>query len=137
MAGSTVSTAFLLRKATQRVTGMAETALGPHGLTLRHFGILSTVAAEPGINQRLVGERLLIDRTTVVSLTDDLEDVGLVERRRGADRRSFSLHLTDDGRARLTDLMLSVAEVHAEFLAPLSPADRAKLRDLLHLLVKT
>ena len=123
--------AFLLRKATQKVTAMAEAALGPHGLTMRHFGVLSAVEAEPGLNQRVLGEGLRIDRSTVVALADDLERADLLERRRGVDRRTFSLHLTGHGTERLAYFKQLVADVHTEFLAPLSPAEQAMLRDLL------
>jgi DNA-binding MarR family transcriptional regulator len=123
--------AFLLRKATQKVSGMTEAVLSPHGLSMRHFGVLSAVQAEPGLNQRVLGEGLRIDRSTVVALADDLERAGLLERRRGADRRTFSLHLTPHGVERLRAFKELVAGVHAEFLAPLSAAEQAMLRDLL------
>lgn len=125
--------AFLLRKAAQRVTSMAEDTLHPYGLTMRHFGVLSAIEAEPGQNQRGVGERLRIDRTTVVALTDDLESAGLLERRRGSDRRMFALYLTSDGEARLAELKELTASVHERFLANLSPEEREMLR---HLLIK-
>ncbi len=123
--------AFLLRKATQRVTAMSEEALSPYGLSMQHFGVLSSAEADPGLNQRVVGERLRINRTTLVALCDDLEEAGLLERRRGVDRRSFLLYLTDDGKVRLGELKKLTAEVHAAFLAPLSPAEQAMLHDLL------
>lgn len=123
--------AFLLRKAAQRVTEMAEAVLGQHGLTMRHFGVLTAIEDEPGQNQRGVGERLRIDRTTVVALTDDLENAGLLERRRGLDRRMFALYLTPAGTERLAELKRLTATVHDRFLANLSPAERAMLRELL------
>src|SRR2546421_5554196 len=123
--------AFLLRKATQQVTEMTEAELNPLGLTMRHFGVLSVVEAEPGQNQRGVGDRLRIDRTTVVALTDDLEDAGLLERRRGTDRRTFALFLTKTGATRLGELKRLVASVHDRFLDPLSPGERGILRELL------
>lgn len=122
---------FLLRKAAQRVTAMAEAVLGQHGLTMRHFGVLTAIEDEPGQNQRGVGERLRIDRTTVVTLTDDLENAGLVERRRGLDRRMFALYLTPVGVERLAELKRLTAAVHDKFLANLSDAERAMLRELL------
>ena len=123
--------AFLLRKAAQRVTGMAEDMLRPHGLTMRHFGVLSAIEAEPGQNQRGVGERLRIDRTTVVALTDDLESAGLLERRRGSDRRMFALYLTPAGAERLAELKELTTAVHERFLAPLSAEERETFRQLL------
>ena len=123
--------AFLLRKAAQRVTAMTEAVLGQHGLTMRHFGVLTAIEDEPGQNQRGVGERLRIDRTTVVTLTDDLENAGLLERRRGLDRRMFALYLTPVGVERLAELKRLTAVVHDKFLANLSDAERVTLRELL------
>jgi DNA-binding MarR family transcriptional regulator len=123
--------AFLLRKAAHRVTSMAEEMLHPHGLTMRHFGVLSAIEAEPGQNQRGVGERLRIDRTTVVALTDDLETAGLLERRRGSDRRMFALFLTPAGEHRLAELKELTAVVHERFLANLTEQERDTLRNLL------
>ena len=128
---ATVWHAFLLRKAAQRVTALADVVLGPQGLTLRHFGLLLVVDDEPGLKQRMVGERLRIDRTTVVSLVDDLEAAGLLRRHRGTDRRTFSLFLTTAGTTRLDQLRRMIGEVHEEFLAPLSAAERETLHDLL------
>lgn len=121
---------FALRKASQRFAAMAEEMLGPSGLTLRHFGVLCSVHAEPGQNQRVIGERLRIDRSSVVTILDDLERAGLLQRRR-ADRRTFALHLTDAGAERLSELEAIMARLHAEFLAPLSPAEQTVLRELL------
>jgi DNA-binding MarR family transcriptional regulator len=123
--------AFLLRKAAQQVSNMAEEVLNPLGLTMRHFGVLTAIEAEPGQNQRGVGERLRIDRTTVVALTDDLETAGLLERRRGTDRRMFALYLTEAGKARLAELKELTGEVHEKFLANLTDGERNTLRELL------
>ncbi|MEY9928648.1 DNA-binding MarR family transcriptional regulator [Catenulispora sp. GP43] len=126
---------FLARKAAQRVTALAHEALGPFGLTLRHFGVLNLVELEPGQNQRVVGARLGIDRTTVVAVTDDLERAGLLERRRGKDRRSFALYLTPVGVAQLKQLRKLVDLAQEDFLAPLAPDERDTLRELLGRLV--
>lgn len=127
--------AFLLRKASQRVTEMAEARLAQLGITLRQFGILSVVATEPGLNQRVVGGKLRIDRTTIVSLVDDLEGADLIERRRGSDRRTFALFLTDRGQILIDEARNSLAQVHQAFLGPLSADEAATLRSLLMHLV--
>lgn len=127
--------AFVLHKASQRIIGMVEAVLRPWGWTVRHFGVLCAIEAEPGQSQRILGERLRIDRTTVVALTDDLQKAGLLDRRRGVDRRTFSLHLTEAGHTHLEQLKIIVNDMHAEFLAPLSAAEQAMLHDLLLKLV--
>lgn len=127
--------AFLLRKAGQRVAEQAETGLVSLNMTLRQFGVLNVLAAEPGLNQRAVGAKLRIDRTTIVALVDGLEAAGLVERRRGADRRTFALYLSEAGQDALEKSRVVMAQVHDEFLAPLSSAERELLRELLIRLV--
>src|SRR5581483_4357332 len=100
-----------LRQLAQHLTALVESALVPAGITLRHFGVLIAVQANPGLNQREIGEMLHIDRTTVVALADELELAGLLERRRGADRRSFALHLTREGAERTARLQVMVEQV--------------------------
>lgn len=123
--------AFLLRKAAQQISSQAESVLGPRGLTLRHFGLMLVVEEEPGANQRLIGQRIRVDRTTIVGIVDDLEAAGLLSRDRGADRRAFALRLTERGADELAELKALLADVHREFLAPLTVAERMMLRDLL------
>ncbi|OAR24010.1 hypothetical protein A8W25_16215 [Streptomyces sp. ERV7] len=126
---------FLLRKAAQVVTGSVERDLSPLQVTMRQFGVLSVVAAEPGLNQRAVGSKLRINRMTVVTLVDKLEGTGLMERRRCPDRRSLALHLTERGGIRLREAQEVLAEVHREFLSPLSAEERDALREILVRLV--
>ncbi|MFD9337750.1 MarR family winged helix-turn-helix transcriptional regulator [Streptomyces sp. NPDC060028] len=122
---------FLLRKASQLVTEQAEQALSQLGLTMRQFGVLNVVEAEPGLNQRTVGAKLRIDRTTIVALVDELEQAGLLERRRGSDRRTFALYLTERGAESLQEAGEVMTKVHEEFLDPLSSEERDLLRGLL------
>ncbi|MFI9810034.1 MarR family winged helix-turn-helix transcriptional regulator [Streptomyces sp. NPDC052301] len=122
---------FLLRKASQRITELAHEALGPFKLTLRHFGVLNLVDLEEGQSQRVIGTKLGIDRTTIVTLTDDLEKAGLLERRRGQDRRTYALYLTELGTAQLRQLRRLIGLVQEEFLEPLAEDERETLRSLL------
>jgi DNA-binding MarR family transcriptional regulator len=129
--------AFLLRAAASRMTTICERLVTEWGLTLREFGLLSLVDAMPGSSQREIGRRLGVDRTTTVGMVDRLEDRGLLERRRRRDdRRSYGLHLTADGRRALPDVERTVAELHDQFLGPLSDDDRELLNALLRRLVE-
>ncbi|GIM94498.1 MarR family winged helix-turn-helix transcriptional regulator [Paractinoplanes toevensis] len=67
-----------------------------------------------------------LDKTTMVSTVDDLEQRGLAERRPSAtDRRARIIAVTDKGRAAAEEGQRIVDRVHAEALGALSPADRA------------
>jgi DNA-binding MarR family transcriptional regulator len=68
---------------------------GPRG-----YQLLASAAQDPAANQGALAQKLGIDRTVLTYLIDDLEGVGLVERRPDpADRRSRRVVATDKGRA--------------------------------------
>jgi DNA-binding MarR family transcriptional regulator len=96
------------------------------------FGVLSVVAANPGINQGAAGRVLGIQRANMVSLINQLVDQGLVERCAvDGDRRAFALRLTDTGEATLTKSLARIREHEGELLADLHPEERATLVRLL------
>ncbi|NIQ93625.1 MAG: MarR family transcriptional regulator, partial [Desulfuromonadales bacterium] len=64
------------------------------------FDLLSQVAAEPGLSQQALADRLLVTKGNVCGLLDRMERDGLVERRRDEeDRRINQVHATDKGRS--------------------------------------
>src|SRR5688572_7426965 len=66
------------------------------GLGIKHFGALSVIAAEGPLSQQLLGERMTVDRTTMVTVIDDLERARMVTRQRNLnDRRAYALEATD------------------------------------------
>jgi DNA-binding MarR family transcriptional regulator len=77
------------------------------------FTVLRRIAANPGLKQESLGESLRIQRPNVVTIIDQLEHRGLVQR--GAvpgDRRSYALVLTAKGRK-----LLAEAEIaHAAYI---------------------
>jgi DNA-binding MarR family transcriptional regulator len=85
-----------------------------------------------GLSQRALAERLGVLPSRLVTLVDELETRGLVERRDDPeDRRSYALHLTEKGRATLADVG-RVAREHGESLcAALSVDERRQLATLL------
>src|SRR3954452_2637309 len=100
----------LLGRAHEAHRVLSVAALAPLGLSPKAFGALTVLDAEGPLSQRRLGERQGIDRTTAVSVVDDLERQGAVERRRDPDdRRAYSLHLTARGRRLLTRARAAVA----------------------------
>jgi DNA-binding MarR family transcriptional regulator len=64
------------------------------------FAVLVLIRENPGFSQSTIGQSLGIQRANFVSLLDELEKRGWVERRSSKkDRRSFALHLTKQGEA--------------------------------------
>lgn len=102
------------------------------GITPAHAGLLRAVGAEPGRSQQAVASQLGLFPSRLVSLVDELERDGLLERRRDPqDRRHHALHLTATGTKRLREIG-RVAQAHGEdVLDVLDGDDRAALAALL------
>jgi DNA-binding MarR family transcriptional regulator len=106
--------------------------LAPLGIEQRQAGMLTRLAANQGRSQQAIAELIGVNATRMVFLVDELERLGLVERRRNpADRRSHALYLTDEGKAVLVRVNAVAAEHEAQIAAGLSDADRAELTRLL------
>ena len=73
--------------------------LGSVGLTPALFALLNVIRAREGAIQQELGSALGIDRSTMVSLIDQLESAGLARRRPSAtDRRAREIAITPKGR---------------------------------------
>lgn len=105
-------------------------------LTPRMWGALDVLEAEGAITQHALGKCVGSDPSSMVSTIDELEALGLVERRRHpSDRRAHALHLTTEGRQALTRGRELAKEAQADLLAPLSEEERDQLHGLLLRLV--
>ncbi len=111
--------------------------LAPLGLEQRHAGMLIRLAVNQGRSQQALAEMIGVNATRMVFLVDELEKLGLVERRRNpADRRSYALYLTEEGVA-VVDQVRAVTEEHeAEFAAGLTEDQRAQLVALLRVMAQ-
>ena len=79
-----------------------------------------------------LADHLGVGRSAVTPLVDRLADEGIVERRRSeADRRVWHVALTAKGRGVFDAASAAYEQVAAAMLAQLSPADGARLVDLL------
>src|SRR5436190_3420914 len=126
---------FLLARSHLDALAIAGEVLEP-GLDPKHFGALSVIAAEGPLSQQELGERMRVDRTTIVALVDELERRGFLARRRNPiDRRAYALEATAAGRRWLDRAGAVLAEAEARILAPLDPDEREQLIGLLHKLV--
>jgi DNA-binding MarR family transcriptional regulator len=127
---------YLVIHADLRLRRHGDHALAEMGLQTRHFGALATVdQIGPCTQQELAGQ-LGVTEATMVQVVDDLQEQGLIERRRNRrDRRRYALVLTDGGRAKLAVARRAVDAVHAEVLDLLGEDGDKELRDLLVKLV--
>jgi|GEM_PF-622767 len=123
---------FLLYRASQISQSLASEMLAEMDLDARQAGILTMVTELEPMTQKALADALRIDRTTMVTLLDDLEDKGYVVRQRHPrDRRAFLVHPTDSGRSAQAAAVRILDEQQRRFLAPLTPAERSQLAALL------
>ena len=106
--------------------------LKPLGLEQRQAGMLVQLAANEGKSQQAIAALLGINATQMVFLVDELERLGLVERRRNpADRRSHALYLTGPGQAMLARVRAVTADHEASITAGLTGEEHGQLLTLL------
>ena len=120
---------YRLRLAQQAV--FRDFAASVHGLSPGRVGLLVFIDANPGVAQSRLAEAVERDRSTMVGVLDQLEARGLIERRRGADRRTNGLWLTRTGRALLARALRAIARHERRIAARLSVAERRQLIALL------
>jgi DNA-binding MarR family transcriptional regulator len=123
---------FLLSWNGRRIADKFAAALEPLGLRPHHFGVMTLIETHPGAAQQELVTRSLIDPSSMVAVIDELEQLGLAERRpHPDDRRKRAVHLTPRGRRRLARAREAAMQTAQEVFAPLDEKERETLRVLL------
>jgi len=123
---------FLLYRAAEQSHSLANDMLARMNLSARQVGILTLVIEREPMTQKALGDLLRIDRTTMVTLIDDLERKGFVVRQRHPrDRRAFLVWPTESGRAAKVEAIGILDEQQRRFLASLTAAEQQQLGALL------
>ena len=126
------SATFLLKRLGFAAKERAMEAYEPTGLHPYHHAILLVLDEGSRETQGAIADALGYDRGQLVGLLDELEEQGLVERRRDpSDRRRHLVRLTPDGKRSLRRLRALARQLEDDFLAPLSDDERASLHALL------
>lgn len=120
---------YRLRLAQQAVFRDFAASVGE--LSPGRVGILLLLEANPGVTQSGLARAVSLDRSTMVGIVDMLEGRGLVERRRGEDRRTNGLWLTAEGRSTVARLKRRIQAHERRVAARLSAEERAQLLALL------
>jgi DNA-binding MarR family transcriptional regulator len=126
------STSFLLKRLGFAAKEKAMEAYERTGLHPYHHAVLIVLDESSRETQAAIADALGYDRGQLVGLLDELEEQGLVERRRDPnDRRRHTVRLTPEGKRTLRRLRGIARDVEDDFLAPLSDEERAQLHALL------
>jgi DNA-binding MarR family transcriptional regulator len=126
------STAFLLKRLGHAVKD--QTMAGYQSMELHpyHHAVLAVLDEGSRETQGAIADALGYDRGQLVGLPDDLEERGLLERRRDpSDRRRHIVRLTPDGKRTLGRLRTLARRLEDDFLSALDEGERAQLHGLL------
>jgi DNA-binding MarR family transcriptional regulator len=123
---------YLLSFIAEHATERFERARARQRIRTKHAAVLAVINAEGPMSQRALCRHLRIDKSPMVGLVDDLERLGLAERRRSdADRRVYDIHLTERGRDAVARV-IELADVQNErTFSVLDDEERAQLHGLL------
>jgi DNA-binding MarR family transcriptional regulator len=125
-------TGYLFYRLGLRSGSMFNAMLAEHGFRLRHYALMRYLATVEGTLQRELSDKLGYDPSAIVSLVDDLQELGFAERRPfPGDRRNRIVVLTEEGRAALRDTDTSSRRITDNLMAPLDEDERATLHALL------
>lgn len=98
----------------------------------RHLIALKLIGERGPLAQHAVGTALSLDPSNVVGLLNELEERGLITRRRDpSDRRRHIVELSPVGAGELTQTYRQLGLVEDDLFKALSAAERATLHDLL------
>ena len=124
--------AFLLAQLGSHVSDRFAARLAQLDLTPSHVGVLRVVGQHPGLSQQALSERMGALPSRIVRLVDELEERGLVERRRSVtDRRNHELYVAEGAGARLAAVLAAVGEHDAEVTRGLTAREKQTLAELL------
>jgi DNA-binding MarR family transcriptional regulator len=123
---------FLLKRLGMTAKEESFEAYEALGLHPYHYAVLAVLDEGERETQGAIADALGYDRGQLVGLLDELEEAGLVERRRDTtDRRRQIVQMTPAGRKTLGKLRALSARLDDAFFAALDPTERAELHGLL------
>lgn len=129
-------TGYLIKRSWVTIQRDLREVLMGFNLSQRSMSVLSVVIANPDINQSDVAAALSIERSGMVVIVDELENLDLIRRERAlTDRRAYALRATLKGQ-HLHDKVAAEIVAHEDrVFADLTRAERDTLHAILSKLV--
>lgn len=128
---------WLLNQSGLRARRVVSRRLAESGARRDQYLLLLAVDELDGASQADLGRQLMMDRSDMSALVDEMAAAGhLVRERDEQDRRRNVIRLTDAGRVLMEELDVIVEGAQEELFAPLSAAERDELFALLRRIVE-
>ncbi len=126
------STWYLLAKTGSLAHQRWAAMLADFDVNPSHYKVLMTLSETGPVGQQRLAELIGVDPRNTVPIVESLVERGLIDREVDpADRRRRVLDLTATGRGIARELASVGTEIERDILRPLSPADQARLRDMM------
>jgi DNA-binding MarR family transcriptional regulator len=126
------STIFLLKRLGDAVRERAVPEFVAAGCDPYHNAVLALLTEGARDTQGEIADALGYDRSHLVGILDELEESGLVERKRDPqDRRRHVVTMTAAGKEAMKHRRSVMKRIEKDFLAPLDDEERQQLHDLL------
>ena len=108
-----------------------------HTITSPQFAILNALYSEPNLDQRTLGLRVSLDRSTMAEVVSRLSNRGLIRTERDRrDGRRKTIALTAKGLQAVQHLIPRTHAMTARLVGPLDVRQRAELLQLLTSVVR-
>ncbi len=127
--------AYLLARASERISGQFHEALRQRGVPVMHWRVMAVLHDGP-MHVSELGALVLAQQPTVSKLLDRMHRAGLVRRERAqADRRRVRVSLTERGMAAVAPLLALARRHEQAVLAPFGQVQARRLVSALRRLV--
>lgn len=123
---------YRLKRAYMQIHPVAQRVMAEDDLRVVSFSCLSIITDNPGIVQSELADALKMERSNLVVVIDELEQRGLIGRKKvPTDRRRYALTTTLRGRQLRDRVATKVRQAEDEVFARLDTQDRAFLLTVL------
>ena len=105
--------------------------LDKNSLTESQFNLLDALYHLGHLTQRELSKKLLKSGGNITMVIDNLEKQGFVERRRGEkDRRTFAIHLTDEGKNKIKSVLPRIVNFISEEMNILTSKEQYEIQKM-------
>lgn len=131
-AGHNAFLPYVINRVTSRLNVDFQAELRARDMTLTHWRVLAFLAETDGLGVSALADYTVTDQSTLSRALQQMERLGLVERRVPAhDNRYVEIHVTARGRALFAEILPIALALRDRALAGLSASEQENLLDLL------